>query len=53
MKKRILKLFVYSNLLLCVLILSAGVGEVSAHFIPNNRNRDPGLRDKKLSVVGS
>src|SRR5215210_608841 len=47
MKKRILKLFVYSNLL-CVLIFSAGVGEISAQLIPNNRNRDLGVMTRNM-----
>ena len=48
MKKRMLKLFVYSNLLLCVLILSAEVGEVGAQLIPNNRNRDLGVMTRNM-----
>src|SRR5688572_18585563 len=47
MKKRMLKISVYSNLL-CVLLLSAVAGEISAQLLPNNRNRDLGVMTRNM-----
>lgn len=48
MKKRTSRLSIYSTLLLCVLMLSAGIGEVAAQLISNNRNRDLGVMTRNM-----
>ena len=48
MKKIMLKLSVYSNLLLCILILSAGVGEVRAQLLSYNRHRELGVMTRNM-----
>ena len=48
MKKRMLRQFICSILMFCVLTLSAGVGETSAQSNANNRNRELGVMTRNM-----
>jgi endonuclease/exonuclease/phosphatase family metal-dependent hydrolase len=48
MKKRMLRQSIYSILIFCVLMLSVGVGEVSAKFNANNRDRELSVMTRNM-----
>lgn len=48
MKKRMLKKSICSTLMLCLLILTVGIGETSAQFTENNRDRNLSVMTRNM-----